>query len=112
MHLAPKEITTATCIAVSTVAGVPADAYALSLFPAGVTLTDSVDHANNLVPGHPRILQTSRVTVLDHDITVTDPARLDSNSHPAGAGFRNFTLYDFKGSARAGNLCGTHLWHK
>ena len=96
----------------STVAGVPADAYALSLLPCRDTVSERINYTDHLVPGHSRVLQTGHVTVLHHDITVTDPARLDSNSHPAGAGFRNFTLYDFKGFARTGNLCSTHLWHK
>ena len=112
LHLAAEEITTATCIAVATVPGMPPHTHALALFPPRDTFPDSINHADNLVAWHSWILQTLRVTLLHHGITVADPTSLDSNSHPAGAGFRNLTLYDLEWSARTGNLCSTHLWHK
>ncbi len=112
LHLAAEEITTATCIAVSTMAGVPPHAHALAPFPSGNTVSEGVNHADHLVAGHPWILQARRMTFLHHGITVADPTSLDLNSDPAGARFRNLTFYDLEWSARTGNLCSTHLWHK
>jgi hypothetical protein len=90
----------------------PADTHALTALPRRDALSERVNHPDYLVARDPRILQTRRVTLLHHGITVADSTSLNSNSHPAGAGFRNLTFYDLKRSARVGNLSSTHLWHK
>ncbi len=90
----------------------PADTHALIPLPCRNTVSERVNHADYLVAGYPWVLQTRQETLLDHLITVADPTSLNSDSHPAGAGFRNVTLYDLKRSARVGNLYGTHFWHK
>jgi len=44
---------------------------------------------------------------------MTDPARLDLDSHPPGLWFRNFPFNNFKRSLRLRNLHGTHFFcHK
>ena len=93
-------------------AAAPADTHTLARFPCRDTFTDSTNHTNYFVAWDPRILQATEVTFLHQANTVADPTSLDANSHPAGAGFRNLTLYDLQGSARTRNLSSTHLWHE
>jgi hypothetical protein len=58
-----------------------------------------------------RILQTRPSAFFGEDIAVANAASLHLDANLAGAGRRNFALYDFKISLGFGNLYHFHFCH-
>jgi len=90
----------------------PAHADALARFPLRTAGADGIHDPDDFMAGNARILQAGPMAFLDQGIAVADATGLDFDPHLAGARFGDWAFYDFKRSARAGDLRGAHFWDK
>jgi hypothetical protein len=70
----------------------PPDAYPLARLPTGYPRSQLVDHADDLMAGHPGKCEAWYPSFLRKRITMADAARFDHDPHPPEVRFRRLAL--------------------
>jgi hypothetical protein len=89
----------------------PTDADTVPLVPVIHAGSDLVDCPGDFVSGYARIRDTRKQAFFRHDITVANPAGLNSNPDLPRARLWDLTLDNFQVSAGPGYLNDFHLRH-
>src|SRR5262249_19790339 len=109
---AGKKLATATMVAVSAIAAIPADAHALAGLPVGEAGADGVDHAGHLVTGHAGVLNPRKGPLLDKGVAVADAARQDLNADRSGSRLGDGPYDDLEWAVWSRDLDSAHGRHE
>src|SRR6185437_16935361 len=93
-------------------AAVPTDPDTHTHFPIWNVVADGRDGADDLVSGHPRILNSRKHPSDSEKIAMTDAARLNLDQGLTGIRLGNLTVNHLQRSIRAGDLHLFHLSHR
>jgi hypothetical protein len=96
-RLAGEEIASTARIAIAAVSAVPAHSDPLTNGPSSDAGANSVDHSNDLMSRHPRVLNARQLSVLGKRVAVTDSAGLHLDANRPRAGLWDVTFHNFKG---------------
>src|SRR6185312_5037460 len=99
----------AAIIAMAAIASVPADTDALAGFELRDASADRVNHTDDFMPWHARVLNARPVAFFRERITVANAAGLNFNAHPSGRRLGNRPFDNFNRPAGAGDLRYLHF---
>ncbi len=92
--------------------GVPTDTDALAGGPTrGDVIADGVDHADDFMARHARVLDAGHVAFLGEGVAVADAAGLDLDPYGTRTGLGDGAFDELEWAARFGNLYGAHACH-
>ena len=109
--LAGEKVAATTVVALTALAAVPADAYAIADRPTLHTVASGIDKTDDLMARHARQRDARKHGQLGKGVAVADAAGLDLDADLAVTGLRDRTLDDLERAVGTGDLRDSHLAH-